>query len=118
MFYSALVLLIGAKDLVRERNRVELDGLIIAQDAATAGFGLLNAGYFSWEAALRKGRRARRIAALAMALVSLAVVGEAGFSQALFWWGELPDAAWALARLPLLAATLFISILIARRLRS
>jgi hypothetical protein len=98
--------------------------LVAAQDLATAACGLLNAGYFSrywW----RRGWRARRLAAAAMALVSAAAVVEAAFSQGLFWaqhggspLGEPSPGAWALVRLPLFVATLFISALVIRRMRS
>jgi hypothetical protein len=103
--------------MMQERDVVQIEGLIIGQDVATAGFGLANAGYFAGQAAIRTGRRARRIAAAVMVLVSLAALSEAGFSQAVLWLGEPPGAAWALARLPLLAATASLSVLIARKLR-
>ena len=99
-------------------------GLVVAQDLATAGCGLLNASYFAGYWWRRNGSRGRRVASLALVLVSLAAAVEGAFSQGLFWSqrgalpGELPAEAWAIARLPLLLATLFISLLILRRLRS
>lgn len=99
--------------------------LVAAQDLATAACGLLNAGYFARYWWRRPGWRARRLAAAAMAMVSAAAVVEACFSQGLFWaqqgagpLGDLSPGAWALVRLPLLVATLFISALVIRRIRS
>jgi hypothetical protein len=97
-------------------TKVQIEGLIIGQDIATAGFGLANAGYFAGQAAIRTGRTARRIAAAAMVLVSASASSEAAFSQSMLWSGDAPDATWALARLPLLAATTFVSVLIVRRI--
>jgi hypothetical protein len=97
---------------------MQIEGLIIGQDIATAGFGLANAGYFAGQATLGNTRRARRIAAAAMLLVSIAALSEAGFSQAVLWLGDPPGAAWAVVRLPLFAATAFVSALIVRKLRS
>ena len=59
-------------------------------------------------------------AAAALALLSAAAVTEALFSQGLFWsqrdvWPPL--AVWAFARLPLLVATAFVSLLVLRRLQ-
>jgi hypothetical protein len=102
-----------------------MSGLVVAQDLSTAACGILNAGYFARYWWRTNGQRARRLGAAALALVSVAAVAEAIFSQALFraqqglWPLELlTPAAWALIRLPLFAATVFISILILRRLRS
>ena len=108
---------------MKEWSRLNLAGLVVAQDLATAVCGLLNAGYFVDYWWRRNGSRGRRVGAGAMALVSAAAVVEALFSQGLFWsqqgvLGEVSPAMWALVRLPLLAATVFISILILRRLRS
>jgi hypothetical protein len=64
------------------------------------------------------------VGALALVLVSVAAVVEGVFSQGLFWSqrgalpGELSAEAWAFARLPLLVATFFVSLLILRRLAS
>lgn len=105
-------------------NSVNGTGLVVAQDLATAGCGLLNAAYFAGYWWRRNGSRGRRVGALALVLVSAAAVIEAVFSQGLFWWqrgvlpGQLSPEAWAVARLPLLLATLFISILILRGSRS
>jgi hypothetical protein len=95
--------------------------LIVTQDAGTAGFGLFNAGYFSRYFSLPGA--GRRLGALALALVSAAAAVEAMFSQALFWSqrdvvASLSTGEWALLRLPLFVATLFISLIIARRVRS
>ncbi len=104
---------------------MRLASLVVAQDLATATCGLLNAGYFVAYWLRPEESRSRRVAAFALALVSSTAVVEALFSQALFWWqqglsplGELSPGGWALARLPLLAATVFISMLVLRRLRS
>ena len=110
---------------MKEWKDVNLAGLVVAQDLATAACGLLNASYFIDYWWRRNGRRGRRIAAAALALASGAAVVEALFSQGLFWlqqgigpFGELSPGVWALLRLPIFAATVFISILILRRLRS
>jgi len=95
---------------------MHLGSLVVGEDLATALSGAFNLGYFAVWAA-RPARRARRAAAAAMALVSAAAVVEAFLSQAFFWGAGLPVEVWALVRLPLLAATLFISIIILRRLQ-
>ncbi len=102
---------------------MHLGSLVVGEDLATAVSGAFNVGHFAGYA-WRSESRGRRIGAAALTLVSAAAVVEAVFSQALFWWGrqllslgELSVGAWALVRLPLLGATLFISILILRRLR-
>ncbi len=102
-----------------------MEGVIVAQDLATGLCGLLNTGYFVSYWWRRDDRRSRRIGAAALAMVSAAVVVEAIFSQGLFWirqeafpLGELSLSMWALARLPLLVATLFLSLLVLRRLSS
>ena len=96
--------------------------LVVAFDLGTAICGLVNAGYFARYWWRRNGSRARRMGAAALTLVSAATVMEALFSQWLFWPdrgssldGQTAAALWALARLPLLLATLFISAIIARR---
>ncbi|MCH8850183.1 MAG: hypothetical protein IIC89_05090 [Chloroflexi bacterium] len=96
--------------------------LVVALDLGTAICGLVNAGYFARYWWRRNGSRARRMGAAALTLVSAATVVEALFSQSLFWPdrgssmdGQTSAALWALARLPLLLATLFISAIIARR---
>jgi hypothetical protein len=102
---------------------VSVTGLIMAQDLATAACGVFNAAYFGRYAWMRRAR-ARRLAAIAMALVSLAALVEAGFSQGLLWSqtggpleGVVSFEGWALLRLPLLAATAFVSLLVWRRLQ-
>lgn len=95
-----------------------ISGLVIAQDVTTAVFGAMNAGYFGAYLLQTTGRRSRRIGATALTLVSSASIVEAAFSQSLFWTerGDLfSNGLWALVRLPLLAATLFISAIIVRR---
>ena len=106
-------------------GELDLGGLVVAQDLVTAVCGLLNGGYFADYWWRKNGVRARRVGAAALALVSAAAVAEALFSQALLWsqegegaLGQLTPGTWALFRLPLLAATVFISVLILRRLRS
>ncbi len=100
-------------------------GLVVAQDLATVACGLFNSAYFADYWWRTNGSRGRRIGASALALVSAAAVVEALFSQGLFWaqqgmgpLGQLSPGIWALVRLPLFLATLFISILVLRRLRS
>ena len=101
---------------------MSLAALVIAQDVATAVCGLFNAGYFV-DVAGRATRWGRRMGGGALASVSAAAAGEAVFSQTLYWARDgLIDppstGAWALLRLPLLAATLFISIIVLRRILS
>ncbi len=97
---------------------MNISGLIIGQDIATALFATINAGYFGgywWRTSARRGRR---VGAAALMLVSVASVVEALFSQGLFWSQAddlLAHGVWALLRLPLLAATLLISAIILRR---
>src|SRR3989304_1673423 len=98
---------------MKEWKDVNLAGLGVAQDLATAACGLLNASYFIDYWWRRNGRRGRRIAAAALALASAAAVVEALFSQGLFWSqqgfiGALSPGQWALLRLPLFAAMLLI----------
>lgn len=104
---------------------MNLGGLVVAQDVATAAYGLLNAGYFAWYWRLPSVSRGRRLAAAVLAMVSVAAVVEAVFSQGLFWsqqgalaLPQLSPGIWALLRLPLLVATASISIVILRRLLS
>lgn len=104
---------------------MDLGGLVVAQDLATVACGLLNAGYFIWYWWRRKGSRGRRIGAAALALVSVSAVTGAVFSQGLFWSQQdvgsvsrLSPPLWAIVRLPLFAATAFISMLVLRRVRS
>ena len=104
---------------------MQLVGLVVAQDLATAACGLLNAGYFVGYCWRRDEARARRMGALALTLVSVAAVVGAMFSQGLFWSQQdvgsvsrLSPPLWAIVRLPLFAATAFISMLVLRRVRS
>jgi hypothetical protein len=101
---------------------LSIGGLVLAQDLATAVCGATNAAYFASYWWRREESRGRRAGAAALTLVSVAAVIEAGFSQGQFWAlagaggaGEMMPL-WAVARLPLLAATAFISLLILRRL--
>lgn len=93
----------------------DMRNLILAQDVATGVCGALNASYFLaywW----RNGSRRRRVASVALVLLSGAAVAEAAFSQGLLWAGPASDGLWALARLPLFVATGFITVLIVRRM--
>ena len=102
---------------------MDAGGVVVGQDLATAGCGLFNAGYFAGYWWRGNGRRARRIGAAALTVAGAAAAVEALLSQTLFWWQgralavgiESPEL-WALARLPLFAATLFVSAIIVRRL--
>jgi hypothetical protein len=94
--------------------------IILAQDLATALSGAFNAGYFAryllrgyWLRASE--RRAKRTGSFALVLLGAAALAEAAFSQGLFAAGDLPTGIWALARLPLLLATAFITTIILRR---
>ena len=86
--------------------------------------GLLNAGYFAGYWWRHDEPRGRRAGAVVLVLVSLAAVVEAIFSQRLFWWQqgvapftELSTGAWALARLPIFASMVLISVVVVRRMR-
>lgn len=97
---------------------MHLSALIIGQDLATALLGALNAGYFAgyWQRSVHA--QARRAGASALVVLSGAAVAEAAFSQSVLWSDSidvLPDIAWALLRLPLLAGTALLSAIIARR---
>ncbi len=98
---------------------------ILAEDAATAASGLFNAGYFARYWLRASERRARRTGAAALVLIGVAVTLEAAFSQGLLHLhdqlvalGDLSDGVWALARLPLLLATAFITVIVVRRIVS
>jgi hypothetical protein len=104
---------------------MNIGGLVVGEDLMTAVSGSFNLAYFAEHAWNGSLGRDRRIAAVTLALVGGAAVIEAAFSQALFWFqpqlisfGELSVGVWALVRLPLLVATLLVSILVLRRLRS
>jgi hypothetical protein len=97
-------------------------GLIAIEDWATALGGAFNAGYFA-RYCLRTGRASgRRAGAAALALVGVAAILEALFSQVTLRAYEqnwsLEYGAWALGRAPLLAATLCVSAIVLRRLVS
>ena len=98
--------------------------LLVGEDLATGACGVVNAGYFAGYWWRRNGSRGRRIGALALVLVSVAVVVEAAFSQGLYWSAEGATLAapsigvWVLVRAPLLLATALITAIIARRVLS
>jgi hypothetical protein len=95
---------------------MSMAGLVAAQDLITAVAGVWNAGYFAGYWWRRSGHRARRIGAAALTLVSAAAVAGALLSQLLLWSGDLPQGLWALLRAPALAATVFVSLIVVRRL--
>jgi hypothetical protein len=91
--------------------------VVIGEDVATGACGLGNAAYFAGYCRAARGW-SRRLAAGALGLVNLSAVGEAALSQGLYWWwqeGALSPGAWVLARLPLLAATALVSLIVLRR---
>jgi hypothetical protein len=99
-------------------------GLIFFVDGATTAAGAFNAAWLSahW---LRGAARVRRLAAVTLALVNAGVAVQAAFAQAMFSAHRLgmpvepffDPAPWLAARLPLLAGTLLLSLLILRRVR-
>ena len=94
--------------------------VVVAEDIATGACGLGNALYFAGYCRGAAGW-SRRLAAGALALVNVAVLGEALLSQGLYWWwqeGALSPGAWVLARLPLLVATALVSAIVLRRVMS
>lgn len=94
--------------------------IVVAEDVLTGACGLGNAGYFGGYCRATAGW-SRRLAAGALALVNVAVLGEALLSQGLYWWwqeGALSPGAWVLARLPLLIATALVSAIVLRRVMS
>ena len=99
--------------------------LVFAQDVATALSGLFNAGYFGRYWVRASNRRSKRAGAAALVLIGLATAFEAAFSQGIVRFhdqfvalGSASDGVWALARLPLLIATAFITAIVIRRLLS
>ena len=100
-------------------------GLVLVEDVATAVSGAFNAGYFARYWLGKSERRAKRTGALALVLIGVAATTEAAFSQGMLHLhdqlvalGDVSDAIWALARLPLLLATLFITTIVLRRMLS
>lgn len=92
-------------------------------DLATAACAALNLAYFLHRLASRRAEAAaRRVAAFALALVSLGAMAESLLALAFLTvppaGSPLASPAWALARALPLAGTAFISILILRRLAS
>lgn len=93
----------------------------VGLDAATAACAALNLAYFLYRLARWRGETAARaVAVFALALVSLAALGESLFflaSLTVLPAGSPPATLpWALVRVLPLAGTAFISILILRRL--
>ena len=93
----------------------------VGLDSATAACAALNLAYFLCRLARRREETASRaVAVFALALVSLAAMGESLFflaSLTVLPAGSPPvTIPWALVRLLPLAGTAFISILILRRL--
>ena len=98
-------------------------GFVLAEDVATAISGAFNAGYFARYWLRASERRARRTGAAALVLIGVAAATEAVFSQVtlrlhdqLIALGDLSGGVWALARLPLLLATAFITAIVLRRI--
>lgn len=123
MFYSKFHARSITERAARAEVCVSFNGLILGQDVATAACGLLNAGYFAEYAWRGDSANGRRAGAVALTLVSIAAVIEAIFSQVLFWSQRevlspdiLSPGIWALVRVPLLLATVAISLIIIRRL--
>jgi len=93
----------------------------VGLDAATAACAAFNLAYFLYRLArCREETASRAVAAFALALVSLAAMGESLFflaSLTILPAGSPPATIpWALVRALPLAGTAFISILILRRL--
>lgn len=99
-------------------------GIIFAADATTAVAAAFNAAWLfgHW---LRTAARGRRLAALSLTAVNTGIAAQAVYAQALysahrFGWPEEPlfgATPWLAARLPLLAGTLLLTMLIFRRVR-
>lgn len=90
-------------------------------DLATAACAVLNLAYFLHRLASRRsGAAARRVAAFALAVVSLGVMGESLLSLAFLMvppaGSPLASPAWTLGRALPFAGTAFISLLVLRRL--
>lgn len=100
------------------------DGLVVAQDALTALCAAFNTLYFVgyWR---RRAGRPQRVGAAALALVNSSMAAQAVFFLALYltrrWGGPVEGffspGVWLPARAPMLAAAVFISVLIARQRR-
>lgn len=98
--------------------------LVFAADGATAIAASFNAGWLVGRRVLH-ARERRRVAAIALAGLNAGIAVQATFAQALFTAYRLglpgeplfETAPWVGARLPLLAATLLLSLLILRRTR-
>jgi transcriptional regulator GlxA family with amidase domain len=104
---------------------VKVAFLVLVEDAATAAGGLFHAGYFARYWLRASERRAKRTGAAALVCLGVAGAVEAAFSQGLLYQhdrlvalGGLSEGIWALARLPLLLATAFITAIIVRRIFS
>lgn len=99
-------------------------GFIFAADATNAVAGAFNATWLTahW---LRAEARGRRLAAISLGTLNAGIAVQAAFAQALFnahrfGWPEEPffmATPWVAARLPLLAGTMLLTLLIVRRVR-
>lgn len=98
---------------------------MVGQALATAACGGFNSGYFCLLWLRGNGSPARRLGAAALILVNGAIVVESLFAQAVYWayatTGSLDALAtpqsWLAAHVPLLAAAILITFLIAGRPR-
>jgi hypothetical protein len=93
----------------------------VGLEASTAACGAFNLAYFLYHLARCRGETASRaVAVFALALVSLAAMGEGLFflaSLTVLPAGSPPATIpWTLVRVPPLAGTAFISMLVLRRL--
>ncbi len=99
-------------------------GIIFAADATNVVAGAFNSLWLAghWLGAADRGRR---FAAASLAIVNGGIATEAAFAQTLFLahrfgWAQGPlfgPVPWLAARLPVLAGTLLLSMLILRRAR-
>jgi len=97
-------------------------GIIFATDGATAAAGAFNAAWLGgrWLGTVSRGRR---LAALSLAVLNGGIAVQAVFEQALFSAHRFglttapffASGAWLASRLPLLAGTLLLAMLILRR---
>lgn len=92
----------------------------VAVDAATAACSAFNLTYFLFRSARRRQRASRTVAALALALVSLAAMGESLYFlaslTAVSSGSPLATPLWTLVRALSLAGMALVSALILRRL--
>ena len=86
-------------------------------DLGTAACAALNLTYFFHRLALAGGQASHRVAALALALVSLGAMAESLFFVISFAAAGTPSSlSWTLVRALTFAGTAFISLLILRRI--